>query len=282
MKWTSMIGKTDYIDFDWSLAAAYHLSKTEIVLIDSGPAPSPEFLVELEQRGIRVRAILCSHPHPDHIANNPILYDRFGCEIFMPEEGLANMEEGGWPLYPMTPDLTEPPPLIPVTKEATWLDVDGARFQLITTPGHMPGHTAIVTPDGVCFLGDAMVSPEVLSQFKMPYMTDVDLSLESMEKIRQTQFPFYITAHKGVTPLSGLQELVNANVGKELDIYDILRRQIDRPIPVDELLTRFLNALNISERNQRSSWMQQTSMDRVNGLIHAGEIALRDGIVYPV
>ena len=189
MKWTPIKGKTEYIDFGLSLAAAYHLSETEIVLIDSGAAPSPELPAALEQRGVRVRAILCSHPHPDHIANNPILYRRFGCDIFVPEEGLANMAQEGWPLYPMSPELPEPP-LIPISADAAWLDVDGARFRLISTPGHMPGHTAIVTPDDVCFLGDALISIEVLSQFKMPYMTDVDLSIRSMEKIRQTRFPF--------------------------------------------------------------------------------------------
>ena len=82
--------------------------------------------------------------------------------------------------------------------------------------------------------------------------------------------------------MSGLQELADANVKKELDIYNALRRLVDRPVPVDELLARFLNGLSISPRHQRAAWMQQTSMDRIHGLIHAGEITLRDGVVYPV
>lgn len=281
MQWTPILGKTDYIDVDWSLAAAYHLNSTELVLIDSGAEPSSGLLAALDDRGLRVRAILCTHPHHDHIANNPALYERYHCEIFVSEDGLASAAESGYPLYPAVSGLSAPP-LIPIPQDASYLDIDGARFRLIPTPGHMPGHIAIVTPDGVCALGDAVVSPEILPMFKLPYMTNVDQSLASMEKLRQTRYPFYLTAHKGLTPLSGLQDLIDQNVKKELDIYSILRHQITGPTPVDELLTHFLTALHISPSKQRSPWILETSMDRVHGLVHAGEIALLDGVVYPI
>ena len=282
MKWYPITDKTDYIDLGWSLVAVYHLTDTELILIDSGTVPAPEFLADLELRGLTVRAILCSHPHHDHIANNPALYQRYNCEIYVPEEGLTSASEAGYPLYPDTPGLTELPPLIPIPAGAPYLEIDGARLQLIPTPGHMPGHLAIATPDGVCFLGDAVVSPEILPLFKLPYMTDVDQSLESMETIRQTRYPFYLVSHKGLTPFAGLQELVELNVKKELDIYDILRGQITRPLPLEDLVSRFLNALNVSPRKQSSPWIRETSLSRIHSLIRAGEISLEDGIVCPV
>ena len=278
MKWYPITEKTDYVDLGWSLVAVYHLTDTELILIDSGAVPAPEFLADLEQRGLTVRAILCSHPHHDHMANDPARYRRDGCEIYVSGEGLASALEAGYPFYPGSPDLPRPP-LISVPAGAPFLEVDGARFQLLPTPGHMPGHLAIVTPDGVCFLGDALVSPDILPLFKLPYMTDVDQALESMELIRQTRYPFYLTAHKGLTPLPALPELVEVNVRKELDIYDTLRRQLERPLPVEELIARFLDALNISQRKQESPWIQETAMARLHGLIRAGEIAVEDGVV---
>ena len=43
------------------------------VLIDSGAERSPSLLRELERRGLRVKAVLCTHMHPDHTANNRAL-----------------------------------------------------------------------------------------------------------------------------------------------------------------------------------------------------------------
>lgn len=281
MKWDPIIGKTDCIEFSWSLVTAYRLSGRELVLIDTGAAPSPELLAGLDERGLRVRAILCTHPHHDHLANNPALYRRDGCPIYVTEDGLASAIEDRIRLYPASPGLTGPPPFTLIPGSASYVEVDGVRFRLIPTPGHMPGHTAFVTPDGVCVLGDALVSPQVLPQFKLPYMTNVEQALESMETIRQTRLPFYLCAHQGVTPLAGLQELVDANVRKELEIYDTLRRQAVRPIPVEELIDRFLAALDISPRTRAARWVRSSSMDRIRALVHAGELVLEDGVVRP-
>ena len=50
------------------------------------------------------------------------------------------------------------------------IQIDDAVFQLISLPGHSVGHTGVVTPDGICCIGDAIVSEDVLRVSKMPYM----------------------------------------------------------------------------------------------------------------
>lgn len=50
----------------------------------------------------------------------------------------------------------------------TAVEVDGRSFGLIPLPGHTPGHTGIVTPDNVLYVGDAVLSRRILQAAKLP------------------------------------------------------------------------------------------------------------------
>ena len=45
--------------------------------------------------------------------------------------------------------------------------IDGEIFELISLEGHSVGHVGVVTPDGICCLGDAIVSEDVLNVSKL-------------------------------------------------------------------------------------------------------------------
>ena len=60
------------------------------------------------------------------------------------------------------------------------------------------GHVGVVTPDGICCLGDAIVSEDVLNVSKLPYMANVQKSLASMEKVRSLNYEIYVIAHQSV------------------------------------------------------------------------------------
>ena len=49
------------------------------------------------------------------------------------------------------------------------LSVCGIKFKILHTPGHSPAHVCITTPDDVTYLGDVLISYEVMKGSKMPY-----------------------------------------------------------------------------------------------------------------
>lgn len=284
MRREHVIGNTEVIVTSTALIPAYHLPDRELVLFDSGPQPNPKFLKELEEENLRVRAVLCTHLHPDHIANNQELVQGHGAEIYIgaaelnaTSEMLLRLNEAGESSQAKQLDLSYSICLI---ENQTEVDIAGRKFPVLPTPGHTAGHLAFATPDGVCFFGDAMMSERELRYAKLPYMIDVDQSIASMELIRQTQYPYYVAAHKEVISRDVLDALVDSNVKKELDLYEVLRQRITGPMEL--AVNDFMHAIGIENTFIVEHWlMRQTASARIEALVKAGELRLENGFVMP-
>lgn len=291
MEWYQIAGQTGYLDLSYSLIGVYWLRQGEIVLIDSGPHPSDRLLEAIAQRGLRVRGVLCTHLHPDHIGNNELLKDRFDAEIFADSREIVHALECGWPLgteelraldlktITFHPKAAPPYPMTPISQGQQTLLVEGAAFQILPTPGHTPGHIAIVTPDNVCFAGDAAVSEAVLARSKLPYYERVGTALQSMARLRQTDFSAYAVAHKAVVGRDRWGALLDANMQKEQLLKDELMQLAAAPTALETLLERYAAALEISHDITQSPILHTSLRDRVLELAQAGELTIRDGIV---
>lgn len=291
MKWEHVAGKTDCIFTRGEAVTLYHLNQREVLLFDSGEEESPELLAALAERGLRVRAVLCTHLHPDHVANNPALVERDGTEIFAGAEDIRIISSNRLYCeeYGLVDDLEAAEeerrrrygyPMTPIPDGVNTVTVDGVKIGVLPTPGHSRGHLALITPDGVCAVGDALISARILQASKMPYMLDVNQSILSMEVLRETCCPYYVVAHKEVLPREALSALVDANIDKELQIYDLLLRQMDRPMGVDELAAQLLRSADVvNPSSMRADVLLQTARARVMGLVEAGELRVEDGMV---
>ncbi len=84
----------------------------------------------------RVKAIVCTHAHDDHINQAPALADRYGAPI------LLNPAEA--PLWEMTwPDRKPDESLA----HGQVLRVGGLEIEALLTPGHSPGSTCLYIPE---------------------------------------------------------------------------------------------------------------------------------------
>lgn len=285
MEWKVLRGNTEGIWANGALIPMYRLSGGDVVLIDSGAREEPELLAELERRALRARAILCTHLHPDHIANNRAIVDRYGAEVFAHQREMETLEETYARLRITSELLGVPLPEVdhPVTTigDVLFVEVDGVRFEVLHTPGHTDGHLSIVTPDGVCCLGDAVMSPDQLALARLPYLEDIDRGIATMEALRQTRYPLYVEAHLGITPPEGLDELVELNVQKELELYDALRAVITGPMEQEEVVTAFMQSLGLGRKAVGSPLMRHTAEMRVHALVNAGEYISEGSVIYP-
>jgi len=85
-------GKTGYIDTGYGLVAVYRFSENEVILFDSGDEHADEIILLLDSLNLKIRAIVCTHLHYDHTANNNELYDRYNPEIFLYGHDFANFK----------------------------------------------------------------------------------------------------------------------------------------------------------------------------------------------
>jgi glyoxylase-like metal-dependent hydrolase (beta-lactamase superfamily II) len=249
----------------------YRLSGEELILFDSGREPDPELLELLEREQLRVRAVLCTHLHEDHIANNEALIARYGTEIYASKGDIAEL---------LSRDSV-PYPILEIG-DGDVLKIDDAEIRLLPLTGHTEGQTAYVTPDGVCCVGDAIMTEKPLERAKIPYMDDVDESMVSMERLRQTEYPLYVVAHKGVVSREALPDLIDRNIRKELELYDLLRSRIVEPTPLEQVITDFIRGAGVlSQKMVDEGYVRHTAKVRVFALAYAGEFSLVDGMVIP-
>lgn len=95
----------------------------------------------------RVRAIMCTHAHDDHVNAAPELSRKLAAPVLLhPEEYVL------WRLA--HPNI--PPPDAELSDGAL-LHVAGSVLQVLHTPGHSPGSCCLYAPDrGVVFSGDTL------------------------------------------------------------------------------------------------------------------------------
>ncbi|MBM7517055.1 glyoxylase-like metal-dependent hydrolase (beta-lactamase superfamily II) [Nocardioides nitrophenolicus] len=115
----------------------------ECVVIDA-PHSVEDILAVVGER--RVKAIVCTHAHDDHVRVAPALREATGAPIWLHPDDR--------PLWELThPDATWDHNLL----DDTELAVAGCTLSVLHTPGHAPGAVCLYAPDlGCVFTGDTL------------------------------------------------------------------------------------------------------------------------------
>lgn len=133
------------------------------LLIDTGCRHTAEELAGFLE-GEKLKAVVNTHYHEDHVGANRVLRERFGVPIWASRESapLINRVAGLYPYQEMVWGSPEPSH-VACLPEA--VETDRFRFDVVETPGHCVGHVALVERGrGWCFSGDLFVSrrPKVI------------------------------------------------------------------------------------------------------------------------
>ena len=123
------------------------------------------------------------------------------------------------------------------------------------------------------------MSAERIESAKLPYMEDVDRAILSMVQIRDTRYPFYAAAHRDWFPQAELGPLIEKNIRKELELYDVLKAQAGEAVTQDALTERFKHAIGLPERYWRREWVEITIQKRIEALLHAGELRRQGDLI---
>jgi hydroxyacylglutathione hydrolase len=126
----------------------------EALLIDPG-GPAPALAKRLHQKGWRLRWLVNTHGHADHIAGNDLWVEATGAQVVMhrldweffrrPEMQAEARAEGFHPLTRVDLRVADGHRLPLGTREA----------QILHTPGHTPGSICLYFP-GHLFTGDTL------------------------------------------------------------------------------------------------------------------------------
>ena len=269
-----------------ALMPVYKLTDTDIVLMDTGYARlDRSALVNLvEDNGLHLRGIICSHAHFDHTGNVRFLQQRYGCQA------AAQIIEAG---ISVNPDayranyvaltygksrecLLEEcfPADVIIPADAEHLDFCGARFGILQLPGHSAGHIGVVTPDGVAYLGDCLIDEEQIAAAKLPTSMFIARDLESKESLRNLRRPAYIIAHKQV--LTDIGPLIDRNIDFIHDKGRELLEDLEDGMSFDQWIYAFCQRENVRTRNEfKFSIVERNFANFVDWLTDEGKVEVR-------
>ncbi|MDU8925201.1 MBL fold metallo-hydrolase [Pasteurellaceae bacterium LIM206] len=154
-------------------------------VIDPGGEPS-KLIRKIEEHGLRLKMILLTHGHLDHVGAAPKLKAHFGVEILGPQQAdafwLQNLPRqseqfGLFQIDAFTPDRW-------LNREHEVIHVGDIALEVLHLPGHTPGHIGFIDhADKVAFTGDVLFRNSI-GRTDFPQGNHSDL----MQSIKQKMF----------------------------------------------------------------------------------------------
>ncbi len=153
----------------------------EAVVIDPGlnhESEAEEILDEIQRNGFRVKGIVNTHGHPDHVSGNKAMKEATQAPVLIHE--------------------LDAPMLMSPTADRTLIEGDVVEFgegklRVLHTPGHTPGSVALLGRDEV-FVGDTLFAGSI-GRYDFPGGSLKDL----MESINTTllRLPDHLKVYPG-------------------------------------------------------------------------------------
>jgi hydroxyacylglutathione hydrolase len=248
-------GNTFYIDTGMTYIPFYKINDEDIIMMDTGWKVGEREGIEelLEKNNYRVVGIICSHAHIDHIGNNSYLKNKYNCIIAMPAyEALVCSSTVNLKVYYSTRTLTNVEEHfghmvcetdIMISDNQDKIYVCGIKFKILHTPGHSPAHICIITPDNAAYVGDALISYEVMKGAKMPYAFILKEDLKSKTKLFDLKCSKYVVAHKGM--YDDITKLINDNIDFYKNRAERIYDAIDSVMTMEDIMKSVIKSFNI-------------------------------------
>lgn len=128
------------------------------ILVDA-PQEAADWLTE---RGYRVKTLLLTHGHIDHVWDAARIQREHGCRVICHADCAPMVSDAqffkqlgfNWEIETLTPDA--------LIEETPSLDVEGLNFQVLLVPGHCPGSLCFFQKDErVLFGGDVLFAGSI-------------------------------------------------------------------------------------------------------------------------
>jgi glyoxylase-like metal-dependent hydrolase (beta-lactamase superfamily II) len=242
MQLNKIKGNTYFIDAPTNIGIYVFKNKT-CLLIDTGIDNSQAAKIDeaIKQNGLHPRYIINSHSHTDHCGGNGYFKKNYpGCVVYASELTqmfLQNPDLHNTILFSACPlkqlGKTSKNSGVDFVLEYGTLRLDDKKLEICALPGHTQDQIGVITPENVCFTGDALFSESIMGKYSLPNLFDIGSSIESLNAIKQLEAEFFVIGHmdKFITREEATQ-LADANLTNitmfEEQILDLLEQPLTR------------------------------------------------------
>ncbi len=221
------VGERTYYIRNATNIGVYLTGHDEVFLIDTGndKDAGKKILKLIEEKGWKVKGIISTHSHADHIGGNKVIQDRMACPIY--SHGIENsfikytiLEPtflyGSHPFKDLENKFLEAKSS--ETSELALNLPDGLSY--FELKGHSFDMIGIKTSDDVYFLGDALCSAEVLNKYTIFFLENVQAYLDTLTFLTTLQGKCFIPSHGEMT--SNIASLIKLNQQKIEEIISTI------------------------------------------------------------
>jgi glyoxylase-like metal-dependent hydrolase (beta-lactamase superfamily II) len=179
------------------------VSGAEAALIDAGCEAEPRALARnaeaaLAETGARLKMLVLTHNHIDHVGGAAALKKKFGLRIAMHAEDAAALESGDdyataadWYGVPARAAVVD----VKLTGDELELRIGDEALRCIHTPGHTPGSIAVTLErDG----RRVLFGQDIHGPFSPQFRSDLAAWRRSMEKLISLRCDILCEGHYGV------------------------------------------------------------------------------------
>lgn len=239
-------GNTYVLDLGLLYLPFYKINETELILLDTGLMKEHRTLISdfLEENNYLVAGIICTHAHIDHAGNTAFFKEKHGAKVAMSrEESMILSSTLELKIFYSNYTLTQIEKHyghmvlqtdIIIEDQDDSVTISGVTFGVIHTPGHSSGHIIITTPDHVTYLGDSLISYEVMKSSKLPYAHVLRKDLISKMKLYKLTSDLYILAHKGI--FYDIKDLITDNIYFYKQRAEEILELVVKPMTTEDIL----------------------------------------------
>lgn len=233
------------------------LGGDECLVIDTGinRDQGRKLLNVLKSVGLKIKAVVNTHSHADHIGGNKIILERSNAVFY------SSSLEKPFIELPLTEAIYLYGAYPPEVLRKHLIEVEGVSVEdvrrlsneypflrVVELPGHSVGMIGLGV-ENVLFSADAFFPEEIIVKYRIPYHLNVQEALKTLEKLNNVVLNDYdvvVPSHGKILNREEARQLINSNIKAITEIRNIVLRNVDDGLPLNELIKRVLRDLALT------------------------------------
>lgn len=270
-------GNSYYIECP-SKIGVVRLNDSDVFIIDSGndKDAAKKVLKILDSHGWKLKFIINTHSHADHIGGNKFLQDKTGCKIYA--KGIEcsfsrspvlepSFLFGGFP-----PSELRKKFFIAQDSKVDYLtdEVLPDGFEIISLDGHFFDMIGIKTTDNVLYIADSLSGKDILDKYKIVFIYDVGKYIDTLEKLKIVQADYYVPSHTTVN--NCITDLIKYNIDSVNNVADTICKICNTPKNFEKLLQEIFYAFDLKMSFDQYALVGSTVRSYLSWLKYNGKI----------